>query len=411
MKTIRRSLACGAISLLVLSAGCTKKDGELGSNDALVADKVKNNSSPKASPDAVAPAESQAISTSSSPSVAHAFVAPKRVQRRLMSIASAKTSSPSRVAYETAGIVAERSELAGSISRSPASVQVVTQEAAKRQALALFRDESDSPNPDPKVLVARASERLSAAKKALQVNSRASANESSVAYMVSPALVGKIKLIEVAETAAAAIELMNQQPVPTDPLQRTELTRTRLSALAIRAEALRLVAATVDRDQADKAATATSEYIAAEIDVAKKASAEVELAAMYYLVNDLPRARSAYEKLLDRRPDDRFVLGRLAIILNQIAEAQEKAGDRSEAEASRRMAALYLSRIEPLGPSREPNVTAATSVAPSTEKNNVGMKSPPDLKPSDKAKTMERNRPALRPVAKPAGAPKPRGNR
>ena len=68
---------------------------------------------------------------------------------------------------------------------------------------------------------------------------------------------------------------------------------------------------------------------------------------MYYSISDLSKARSAYEKLLERKPDDKLILGRLATIMTRIAKAQEQSGDKTAAEASLQMAATYLSRIEP----------------------------------------------------------------
>jgi len=107
-----------------------------------------------------------------------------------------------------------------------------------------------------------------------------------------------------AEAANRAVELLNKQPAATDPEQQKQAAANKYFALTSRAEAMRLFVTKVDATQADAAATAFQEYMAAETDPAKKSKAQFDLAQMLLDSGSADKAIVEFQKILAEKPDD-----------------------------------------------------------------------------------------------------------
>jgi hypothetical protein len=151
-----------------------------------------------------------------------------------------------------------------------------------------------------------------------------------------------------ADIAEKGIKLLKAEPVPTESAAKDEYTSTLLTGLSVRAEALGLVAANVDRSQVGAAEMAYREYLAAESSSAKKASAQHKLAAMYTQLKELEKAKGVYENLLALNPTDRRALTAMVSIYQDIAAAQNVAGQNADAEISNKLAKSYSDRLSDL---------------------------------------------------------------
>lgn len=196
--------------------------------------------------------------------------------------------------------------------------------------------------------------------------------------------------------AQKGIELLKQQPEPSETAAKEKYTSTLLRGLSVKAEALGLLAAKVDRAQVSSAETAYREYLAAETDDDKRVSAEHKLASMLYQVRELDKAKTAYESLLARDANDREALLALARIHRQIAEAQKAAGKDTEAAASSQRATSYSERFS--------NLASERAVPPNTVKAPVGAKAASKPReyaepasPRPRPETMEQNKARKRP--------------
>jgi tetratricopeptide (TPR) repeat protein len=108
-----------------------------------------------------------------------------------------------------------------------------------------------------------------------------------------------------AEAANRAVELLNKQPAAgPDPEAQKQAAANKYFALNARAEAMRLFVTKVDATQADAAATAFQEYMAAETDPAKKSKAQYDLAQMLLDSGSADKAIVEFQKILAEKPDD-----------------------------------------------------------------------------------------------------------
>jgi tetratricopeptide (TPR) repeat protein len=222
--------------------------------------------------------------------------------------------------------------------------------ALKLRPTALSADVSEAPSgpTEPAELIARASELIIAGNRPRGTS--ISALSGAVPFSVSSTL-RTVYYRSAAEIAQRAVELLKQQQVPTQPAAKEKYSATLLAAMSVRAEALGLLAAQ-DRLQGKEAETAYREYLATEPDDAKRASAEYKLAAMLYQLEELEKAKQAYELLLARNEDDARALAALVQIHRRIAATQQTAGDNAEAKANLRLAQDYSDRLRD---SRSPN--------------------------------------------------------
>jgi cell fate (sporulation/competence/biofilm development) regulator YmcA (YheA/YmcA/DUF963 family) len=174
-----------------------------------------------------------------------------------------------------------------------------------------------------------------------------------------------VALQQAALTSGRAIELLKQQPVPTDPAEKDKYTALLLKGLSIRAEALGRLAA-VDRSQGIKAQIAYQDYLAAESDELKKENAERNYAAMLDKLEEVEKARVAYEALLARNPTDADALEALVSIHRKRAVAQKRAGKIRAARMSNQLARSYSDRLTEVRVT-DGSVTTSDSVSDGTK--------------------------------------------
>ncbi len=114
----------------------------------------------------------------------------------------------------------------------------------------------------------------------------------------------KVDFKAAADAANQAVELVKKQPTPTDPNEQKQQVTNKYFALSARAEAMRLFVTKVDATQADAAATAFQEYMAAETDPVKKSKAQFDLAQMLLDSGSADKAVVEFQKILTEKPDD-----------------------------------------------------------------------------------------------------------
>ena len=121
-------------------------------------------------------------------------------------------------------------------------------------------------------------------------------------------------------TAKALAVLKTEQPAaaPTDPQAQTRYNSNKLSALATRAETMRLFVTKVDQSQADAGVAAYQEYMALETDPVKKDKAQHDLAQMLFDANSFDKALEEYKKILAEKPDDADALVKSGMALFNI---------------------------------------------------------------------------------------------
>ncbi len=107
-----------------------------------------------------------------------------------------------------------------------------------------------------------------------------------------------------AESSKKAVDIFKAQTAPTDVQQQANFTANRLAALQTNAESTRLFVTKVDQSQVEMGQTAYQDYMAAELDPARKVSAQRELALMLFDASAFEKALAEYKKILDANPDD-----------------------------------------------------------------------------------------------------------
>ena len=132
-------------------------------------------------------------------------------------------------------------------------------------------------------------------------------------------------LREAARYSAESVANAAKQP----GTPRSSVTQYR----ATHAEAMRLVASRVDRTQADAAAAAYKEYLAAEQNASAKASAQRNLALMLYDLESFQRAIPEFEAVLAAFPADYDLLFGYAA---SIAFAEDKTRHQKAADSLKR---------------------------------------------------------------------------
>ncbi|HWS55504.1 MAG TPA: carboxypeptidase regulatory-like domain-containing protein [Pyrinomonadaceae bacterium] len=165
---------------------------------------------------------------------------------------------------------------------------------------------------------------------------------------------------DAAATSLKAVEAIKANPA-TDPQQQQIYAQNRLSALSIRAQAMRLVATKVDQAQAQAAWTAYEEYLAAETDPAKKAKFRAEALQMIFDAGNMDLAVAEARKVLAENPDD--------VDANRIVGlALFASGDKAKYQE----AANFLQRYVDKAPDTDPlKVSAKESLTYLKENENV----------------------------------------
>ena len=150
-----------------------------------------------------------------------------------------------------------------------------------------------------------------------------------------------------AEASTKAIELIKAQQVPTDPAEQNRFNLNKLSALNTRAESMRLFVTKVDQSKADDGFTAYQEYITAEPDATKKASARRDAAQMLFDAGAFEKSLGEYRKLLAENPDDTDALVKSGMLLFNIGAMEND-------KAKYQEAANYLQQFVSKAPDSDP---------------------------------------------------------
>lgn len=108
---------------------------------------------------------------------------------------------------------------------------------------------------------------------------------------------------EAAEAASRAVTLLKAAPASSGPDAATAKQALYIALLG-RAEGMRLFVVKVDQSKVEDGVAAYQEYIAAEVDAAKKTKAQNDLAQMLFDANAFDKALVEYRKILETNPDD-----------------------------------------------------------------------------------------------------------
>lgn len=108
-----------------------------------------------------------------------------------------------------------------------------------------------------------------------------------------------------AETSGKAVTLIKAQPAPTDPQEVQRYNSNKYAALLTHSESMRLyVTKGGGMAEADAGIAAYKDYIAAEIDPAKKAKAQVDMAQMLLDAGAADKALNEFKAILAATPDN-----------------------------------------------------------------------------------------------------------
>ncbi|HEX5707963.1 MAG TPA: carboxypeptidase regulatory-like domain-containing protein [Pyrinomonadaceae bacterium] len=267
---------------------------------------------------------------------------------------SAASSGPSKeeqakIAAERARVEAENQKIANSnevISRTfkagnealqagnfDAAIAAYTEGLAAREEVALYANKSEA-------LRQRGAQRYNAAIKL-------SDNDAKQAAIGT----AKQDWRDAAEAANKAVTLSKSQTAATDPNAANTQTQNRLAALAVRAEAMKLVASKVDPSQTDAAVAAYTEWLAELTDPAKKSKAESEMAKMLFDAGAVDRAAEAYRKIVAAEPENAEAYLYLGLALFN-------SGDKTKFQE----AANYLGKFAEVAPDTNPLKADAKSL-------------------------------------------------
>lgn len=106
-----------------------------------------------------------------------------------------------------------------------------------------------------------------------------------------------------ADAANKAVAKITAQAAPTDMSEVARYNANKYAALLTNAESMRLYVSKVDNSQADAAVMAFKDYIAAELDPAKKAKAQLDMAQMLLESNSAEKALAEFQAILAEKPD------------------------------------------------------------------------------------------------------------
>ncbi|MCA1816036.1 MAG: carboxypeptidase regulatory-like domain-containing protein [Acidobacteria bacterium] len=146
-----------------------------------------------------------------------------------------------------------------------------------------------------------------------------------------------------ADLASKAVEAINGTPVPRDAAGRAVWANLRYSALAARAEALRLAATRADQSRGEEAARAYLELAAAETDPAKRLAARLGAGRVLYEVGQWDRAAEELRKVLADDPSNVEANLYLGLALSGSTD-----------KARMKEAAIYLQRFLDAAPPTHP---------------------------------------------------------
>ncbi len=164
-----------------------------------------------------------------------------------------------------------------------------------------------------------------------------------------------------AETATKAVDMLKAQTPPTDAAAQTSYNSNKFAAISVRAECMRLFVTKVDASQVDAGIAAYQEYLAIEIDPAKKSKSQLDLAGMIFDANVFDKALAEYQKVLVDQPDNPEALVRCGMALFNLAYI---ANDKIKFQE----AANYLQRFVEKAPDTHPFKQDAVAVLDTLKK-------------------------------------------
>jgi len=106
-----------------------------------------------------------------------------------------------------------------------------------------------------------------------------------------------------AGTAGKAVTLIKAQPAPADVGELARHNANKYAAMLTHAEAMRLFVSKVDQTQSEAGLSAFKEYIAVELDPAKKAKAQLDMAQMLLDSGAADKALAEFQSILTAQPD------------------------------------------------------------------------------------------------------------
>ena len=107
-----------------------------------------------------------------------------------------------------------------------------------------------------------------------------------------------------AETATKAVTLIKAQPAPTEPSEVQRYNANKYAAMLTQAESMRLYVSKADGTKADNGIAAYKDYIAVEMDPAKKAKAQIDMAQMLLDAGAADKALTEFKAILATTPDN-----------------------------------------------------------------------------------------------------------
>ena len=106
-----------------------------------------------------------------------------------------------------------------------------------------------------------------------------------------------------AETAGKAVTMIKALPVPTEATEVRRYNGNKYAAMLTHAESMRLYVSKADGSQADAGLAAFKDYMAVEMDPAKKAKAQLDMAQMLLDAGAADKALTEFQAILSTTPD------------------------------------------------------------------------------------------------------------
>ena len=106
-----------------------------------------------------------------------------------------------------------------------------------------------------------------------------------------------------AETAGKAVTMIKALPVPTEATEVQRYNGNKYAAMLTHAESMRLYVSKADGSQADAGLAAFKDYMAVEMDPAKKAKAQLDMAQMLLDAGAADKALTEFQAILSTTPD------------------------------------------------------------------------------------------------------------
>lgn len=106
-----------------------------------------------------------------------------------------------------------------------------------------------------------------------------------------------------AEISGKAVAMIKAQTAPTDMAEVARFNANKYAAMLTHAESMRLFVSKADGTQADAGMTAFRDYIAVEMDPAKKAKAQIDMAQMLLDAGAADKALAEFKAILATTPD------------------------------------------------------------------------------------------------------------